>query len=232
MSYKIAICDDCPEDARFVEGFVRSWAAMRGAGIQLDVFSSAEQFLFHYAEVKDYDIALLDVEMGDMDGVTLAKRLRRENETVQIIFVTGYSDYISEGYEVAALHYLMKPVNGEKLLAVLDRAAVKLQKNERVLTFEVGGEVLRVPVYQIRWAQVQSNYITVHAKAPFTVKMPLGELEKQLDERFCRVGRSAIVNLTCISRVTKTDIYLEDGDSLPLPRGAYEKVNRAIISMR
>ena len=58
------------------------------------------------------------------------------------------------------------------------------------------------------------------------------ELEKRLDERFYRVGRSALVNLTQISRVTKTEIRLSDGTAIPLPRGAYEGVNRAIINMR
>ena len=65
-----------------------------------------------------------------------------------------------------------------------------------------------------------------------TVKMTLGELEKQLDERFYRAGRSCIVNLGCISRVTRTEIRLSDGTALPLPRGAYDGVNRAIIDMR
>ena len=69
--------------------------------------------------------------MGDMDGVTMAKQLRKNNDIVQIVFITGYSDYISEGYEVAALHYLMKPVKEEKLCSVLDRAAEKLQKMKR-----------------------------------------------------------------------------------------------------
>jgi DNA-binding LytR/AlgR family response regulator len=61
--------------------------------------------------------------------------------------------------------------------------------------------------------------------------MTLGEVEKQLDDRFYRVGRSAIVNLTQISRVTKSDIKLSDGTLIHLPRGSYDGVNRAIINM-
>ena len=59
----------------------------------------------------------------------------------------------------------------------------------------------------------------------------LAELEKKLDSHFFRAGRSALVNLKKISRVTKKEIYLQDGSIIPLPRGAYEKVNRAIINM-
>lgn len=232
MKYKIAICDDSDVDRQYVLNMINRWAAEVGHQVHINTFVSAEDFLFHYAEESDYDILLLDIEMGTMDGVTMAKQLRKNNDTIQIIFITGYSDYISEGYEVAALHYLMKPVKEEKLGSVLERAVEKISKNEKVLNFESGGEIVRVPIYQIRYADVFGNYVTIHAMSDITIKMTLGELEKSLDERFYRVGRSAIVNLTQISRVTKTEIKLSDGTALSLPRGAYDGINRAIINMR
>ncbi len=91
---------------------------------------------------------------------------------------------------------------------------------------------MRVPVYQIKYAEVMGNYVTVYGKVECKVKMTLSELEKQLDSRFYRVSRSVIVNLTAISRVTRSEIKLDNGISVPLPRGAYEGVNRAIIDMR
>lgn len=230
MNYKIAICDDSEADRTYALQMVHRWAETCGYTVAVDCFSSAERFLFHYSEAPDYDILLLDIEMGAMDGVTLAKRLRKTNDTLQIIFITGYSDYISEGYEVAALHFLVKPVKEEKLHAVLHRAAEKLAKNEKLLTFEVAGELVRLPIYQIRYADVQGNYVTIHGQTEVTVKMTLGELEKQLDERFYRAGRSILVNLAQISRVTKTEIRLSDGTVLPLPRGAYHGINQAIIA--
>lgn len=232
MKYHIAICDDNFADTAYIASLVRMWEAGRQDSAVIQSFPSAEAFLFEYAENKNWDILLLDIEMGAIDGVALAKKLRAENETLQIIFTTGYSDYISEGYEVAALHYLMKPVNQEKLFSVLDRAVEKLQKNEKILHFDLGGEMIRLPLYAIRYADVQHNYITIHGKTEVTVKMPLGELEAMLDDRFYRVGRSAIVNLNCVAKVTRGSIYLQDGAVIPLPRGAYEGVNRAIINMR
>lgn len=232
MTYKLAICDDSLADREYILNMVNHWAAAAGHVVHTDAFASAEDFLFHYAEEKDYDILLLDIEMGAMDGVTMAKKLRSHNDTLQIVFITGYSDYIAEGYEVAALHYLMKPVKEEKLCEVLDRAAEKLARNEKVLHFESGCEMVRVPIYQIRYAEVSGNYVTIHALQDITVKMPLGELEKQLDERFYRAGRSVIINLTQIRRVTRTEIRLNDDTAIPLPRGAYEGVNRAIIKLR
>ena len=229
MDLKIAVCDDSASDRQYVSALAEEWSKGAGHTLRISSFSSAEQCMFQWEE--GFDILLLDIEMGRLDGVTMAKRLRQTDGTVQIVFITGYSDYIAEGYEVAALHYLMKPVKKEKLFAVLDRAVEKLRKNEKVLNLEVGGEMVRIPIYQIRYADVMGNYVTVHANTDHTVKMPLGELEKLLDDRFHRVGRSVIVNLTEISRVTKSEIKLSDGTSIPLPRGAYEPLNRAIIRL-
>ncbi len=230
MAYAISICDDSPADRGYLSALVTKWAEETGREIRLSEYASAEQFLFHLPDAGT-DLLLLDIEMGGMDGVTLAKKLRAKNDALEIVFITGFSDYIAEGYEVSALHYLMKPVKEEKLFTVLNRAAEKLQKNERLLVLESGGELVRLPIYRIRYADVQGNYVTVHADRDYTAKMTLSQLEAQLDDRFHRVGRSAIVNLTRIARVTRTDIFLNDGGSVPLPRGAYEGVNRAIIKL-
>ncbi len=229
MTCKLAICDDNEEYARFIDGLVARWAERSGIQAYTALFPSAEAFLFRYEEERDFDILLLDVEMGGMDGVELARRVRREDDAVQIVFITGYTDYIAEGYEVAALHYLTKPVNPDKLFQVLTRAVGRLARNEPTLTLELPGETVRVPLGKIRYVDVLHNYVTVHAGRDYTVKRPLAELEQALDERFYRIGRSCIVNLAFVSRVTRAAVELSGGESLPLPRGQYEGLNRAII---
>ena len=226
---RAAICDDRAEDAQLVAQYVREWGESREESVALEMFPSAEAFLFAYDEDKNFDLLLLDVEMGGMDGVSMARRVRAGNKTVQIIFITGYSDYIAKGYDVAALHYLMKPVNREKLFGVLDRAVERLKISQRCLNLDMGGEMVRIPLYEIRYIDVRQNYVTVHAEHEYTVKRTLNEFEKELDSGFTRVGRSMIVNLNRIRRVTKAEVMLNDGTALPLPRGAYEPLNRSII---
>lgn len=230
MSYKIGICDDEEQARNHIKKLVHNWARENMISADIRDFESAEEFLFHYEESCDFDILLLDIEMPGMDGVTLAKNLRAGNEAVQIIFITGYSDYIAEGYEVSALHYLMKPVQSAKLFEVLERAKTKLCKNEKKILLESSKGMIMIPVFQIRYVDVRANYITIHAKEDFTIKKTLSEIEKELDDRFFRVGRSAIVNLTAIQRVSKSDIVLTTGESVPLPRGNYDKINKAIIN--
>lgn len=229
MAYHIAVCDDSRTDTEYTRQLLEKWAEQRQTEIRLETFVSAESFLFEYEEDKTWDILLLDIEMGQMDGVEMARRVRRRNGTVQIIFITGYSDYIAEGYDVEALHYLMKPVHEERLFAVLDRAVKKLKQEERCLNLELSGEMVRLPFYEIRYLDVHQNYVTVHAGEDYRVKRTLSEFERELDGRFVRAGRALILNLKYIKRVTKAEVWLSDGTALPLPRGAYEPLNRAII---
>ena len=229
MKLQFAVCDDRAEDSGLISRLCAQWARQAGAELELEVFPSAEAFLFRYAEKKDFDVLLLDVEMTGMDGVELARTVRRDDESVQIVFVTGYDRYIALGYEVSALHYLVKPVKEEKFFEVLTRAVSRLTRNEPFLTLELPGEVLRVPLPEIRYLDVRQNYVTVHAREDYTLKRPLAEFEPALDRRFYRMSRSCIVNLTFVRRVTSTEAELTGGVRLPLPRGQYEKLNQAII---
>ena len=175
------------------------------------------------------DLLFLDIEMAGMDGMTAAKQIRGFDQEVMLCFVTGYADYIAQGYEVSALHYLTKPVDPDKLSQVLTRAVGRLRRNEPTLTLELPGEVVRVPLSKIRYVDVLHNYVTVHADRDYNLKRSLGELEQELGGQFYRIGRSCVVNLNFVSRVTRTSVELSGGGSLPLPRGQYEGLNRAII---
>ena len=229
MQCNFAICDDDSAQRDYMTQAVHKWAADHGHTLTTACFPSAEAFIFQYSDEKSYNILLLDIEMNEMSGVDLARTVRRGNKEVQIIFVTGYMEYIADGYDVEALHYLLKPVVEEKLFAVLDRAVEKLKRNERILTFDLGYESVRVPLYEIRYADVQRNYVTVHADNDYTIKTTLNDIEAQLDEYFFRAGRSYIINLKFIRRVTKTEIHLSDGVIIPLPRGQYDAIHKAMI---
>lgn len=230
MNVHFAICDDNNIDSNYVSNLVNKWANERKYQINIDIFDSAEAFLFHYDGNKDYDILLLDIEMKKMDGVTLAREIRKTNKSVQIVFITGHSDYIADGYDVEALHYLMKPLKEEKLFVVLDRAVNRIIQNEKYLLLNYYDETIRIPLHEIVYIDVDRNYVTIHSNQDYTIKKTLGEIEKELDKRFFRIGRSVIVNLKYISRVTKTDVFLANNTILQLPRGVYDSLNRAIIN--
>ena len=166
---------------------------------------------------------------GSESSGIITREIRKHNRQMQIIFVTGYMEYIQEGYDVEALHYLLKPVSQEKIDSVLDRAVERLKTADAVLLVESGGEVLRLPLKEIRFIESNRNYNIIHADNDYEVRGTLSELEAKLDEAFVRVGRSYLVNLNYVRRIGKTELILNTGEKLPVPRGSYKKLNEAFI---
>lgn len=229
--YKIAVCDDNPADAGYVADVIRRWAQARAVLMEIERFPSAEAFWFQYEENRCYDILFLDIEMEPegMNGIELAAKLRKNDSSIQLVFVTGYMEYIADGYDVEALHYLLKPVTEEKLGSVLARALARVKAREKELFLQTTDGSVRVLNSEIRYLEVQRNYVTIHAAEEYTVKRTIGDLEKELDESFFRTGRSFIVNLRFVRKITKTQVFLKDGAQVPLSRGLYEGINRAMI---
>ena len=231
MAYRIHIVDDSQTDAARLLELTNTFAMKRELPIEVECHPSAEAFLFRYEEDKTCDLLLLDIEMPGMDGVTLAKTIRARDERVSIVFITGYSDYIAEGYDVSALHYLMKPVSESKFEEVLDRALARLHREDRMVTLKTNMETVQIPLSRVLFFESMRNYVAAHTESggSYTVRGTLSHFEDEVDSRFLRVGRSYLVNLTKIRRITRTDMTFKDGSSLPVPRGYYEILNQAII---
>lgn len=238
--YRIAVIDDNSIDTEYVTALVKRWAGgmpvqeqvAKSHSVQIESFPSAEAFLFAYEEDKTWDILLLDIEMGDMNGVELAKEIRRGNEAVQMVFITGFPDFVGEGYEVAALHYLMKPVAEEKLFAVLDRAVAALGKREKYLTITYNRQQELIPVADILYVEAERQYVCIHTVEDiFRIKGSLSETEGQLDEYFFKCQRSFLVNLRFVKRINSGNVVLKNGEEVPISRGMAEKIGKEMIRL-
>lgn len=230
MKLHIAICDDEKTETEYLLGLVQDWAASREISITVVTFDSAEAFLFAFDADKSCDILLLDIQMKRLDGVTLAKQLRASGEQLQIMFITGLPDFIAEGYEVSALHYLMKPVQAEKLEAVLDKAIGMIGRKDASVIIETINGPIRLFLRDIQYAEAFAHTTVVHtATGVCEARLSISELESLLDNEFCRVHRSYLVGLQYIRQITKTDIVMDNGKHIPLSRRRYNAVNRAFI---
>lgn len=231
MEYRIAVCDDEQSQLQNLTKKLSLYAEAHHVSFHIDTYPSAEAFLFAFEENRNIDLLLLDIEMAEMNGIELAKKVRADNETIQICFITGYPDYMNQGYDVEALHYLIKPVSTDKLFEVLDRFMKAMETQPRFFLFFVGKEVVRLYEKELFYGEAQGHYIVLRTKqGELKIRMTMPELEKQLGEGFFRASRSFVVNLRYVTRITKTDIVLEDGSSVPLGKGLFDQANTALIA--
>ncbi|MCL2527382.1 MAG: LytTR family DNA-binding domain-containing protein [Defluviitaleaceae bacterium] len=231
MDINIAICDDEKHQRDYMVHLVKTWAKENSIMANIDPFESAEQYKIMREENAPHHVLLLDIQMGGQDGVALAKELRAANEKQAIIFVTGVPDFLQEGYDVSALHYLMKPVNEGKLFSVLDKAATQSSKTEPQILLPVDGEMVKVLVRDIMYIESFAHYLEIALQTvTLSVKMPTYKLEQQLGEGFVRCHRSYLVGMRHISKITKTDILLDNGKAIPISRRLYGAVGEAFTA--
>lgn len=229
MKYRIAICDDEQNQIEYITSIVASWSAHEGHGCEIRTFASAEAFLFEYEEDKAYDILLLDVEMKNINGIELAKRIRKDNNRAEIIFITSHFEFVGEGYEVDALHYLIKPISAEKLTQVLTKAAEKISVEPPSVVISCEGETVKLYEADIRYVESFLHYIVIHTKdKEYKIKENISVFENRVSDDFYRVHRSYLVSLKYITRISRTSVNIGNTE-LPLSRGKYDDINRAFI---
>lgn len=231
MNYRTCIADDDPRDAEYVGELVRLWSESGGHTSEVIRFPSAEALLFEYDELSP-DILLLDIEMDGMNGIELARTVRARDKAVQLVFITGFPDFISEGYEVSALHYLMKPVSQEKLNEVLERAADNIARSEKRLCVTFERETEYIPLSKIHYIEAQKQYVLIYTAAKtYRMKASLSDILAGLDEYFFRCQRSFLVNLREIMRIRPDCVVLKSGAEVPISRGTAETIGKMIIRL-
>lgn len=227
----IAVCDDEYVEIEYLAQLVQEWAKATQHAANVSTFASAEAFLFKYEEDKSFDVLLLDIQMKAMDGIALAERIRENNDSVQIVFITGFPDYISRGYDVSALHYLIKPVEKEKLFEVLSKAVENLKKEEKFILLSVDNESFKINLKDIIYVEAFGHSSCVVCENDeYNVKLPFSDIAKMLDGSFTQCHRSYIANLYHTARITKTDVVFDNGKSIPVSRRMYNEVNMAFIN--
>lgn len=230
MKLNIAIIDNEAPFRKSIAAAVDEWVKKSKISATVNEYSSAESFLFAYEEKKDYDLLLLDIEMDGINGVEMAKQIRHEDETVQIIFITGYPDYMCQGYDLSALHYLIKPVSNEKLFEVLDRALKNIKKGGNRVIFTTDGGEKVVALDAILYAESYShNMHIVTTDGAFDVRMTISSLAEVLGSEFISTHRSYIVNLSHIVFLSKSDMTLDSGEKIPISRNEFKKVHSYFV---
>lgn len=233
VKMRVAICDDEEVQQQLLKNYLKEWAALNEVVIEIKLFRSGENFLFLWEDDKDYDLLIFDIEMGQLSGMELAVKIREQDNTIPILFVTGYDDYIAQGYEVAALHYLMKPLHKEKFFQVLDKLKSEV-KQDLKLFFQTEKELIALPLSKIWYVEARAHQCILYTEAEeYILNTSISEMAEYLGAHrdFVRCHRSYLVNLQHISVIVKSELTLDDGRKLPVSRNAEKEVNQAFVRL-
>lgn len=217
---KIAVCDDEKVIARQVSGMIKKHLP----DCEIDEFLSGEDLL---SAKKNFDIYFLDIQMKQQNGIKVARLLREHDENAVIVFITGAKEYVFEAFDVAALHYLLKPVDEKKLEETLNRAIREVQKKrdkeKKQLFIKKREKNITLNVDDILYLENEMRKIVAHTKRErITFYGVMSEIEKIVGTSFYRCHRGYLVNMAYVSEYDTNNILVNNGEKVYLSKDRYQ----------
>ncbi len=170
-----------------------------------------------------FDIYFLDIDLKDINGIDMARRLRQGSEAV-IVFVTALKEYIFDAFDVQAFQYLLKPIDEQKFFQVLDKAVAecKIVKQSEPLVIRVKGVYQNVPKENILYAENDARKIILHLRGEqIAYYSKMSELEGLLGRQFFRCHRGYLVNLGAVKSYDTGSIQIKNGETILMAKQKY-----------
>ncbi len=212
---KILICDDEVQYVNELKAHVHEYMCNRFIAHEIVTATSASQIAENGLR---FDLAFLDIQMDNTDGITLAKDLQRHNDKIAIFFVTNFDEYQDDAMDLRAFRFFSKPLNVVRLYSGLDKAMEYIDK-AYVDIFLYGDNVQqRIIIDDILYITRENRRIVVKtAKQSLTVRQCFDELcDKMPTLFFYQVHKSYTVNLHYVKRYAYSELFLTDGTRIPV----------------
>lgn len=228
---KIAVCDD---DRSIREELIR---LIRKQTTDADIraYQAGKELI---SAGMDFDIYFLDIEMGSVSGMDVARHIREQEESGRqrsiLIFVTGYREYMEAAFDVNAFHYLVKPLDEAKFAEVFDRArkeaVVSRERAKKYIMVKSYGAQQKILLKNIYYIESRNKKVIIHTTdKTLEVYGKMEELESRLGSTFYRCHRCYLVNMEKIAAYSGDNIQVTNGDNLLLARTKYSDFIKAYM---
>lgn len=206
MHMNICICDDDFATHQIIKEYLHG-----NLSSDVNVFDcfSAEDLL---KSAENYDILFLDIKMGEVNGLEAAELIRKNNKDIIIIFISSYPNYVFKAFNVEALHFIVKPIDGKEFKSVLDRALYKYKTEHSSIKLNWQKERYVIKISSIKYIEGYNRHVTVYTQdGTYEALGKLSDLYKELAPHgFIRTHQGFIVNMDYIKRFDVSDVVLFD----------------------
>lgn len=213
--YRIAIAEDTAEDAEAVRSLLMQYAKEYGYVFDIKVYSNGESFLTGFKS--QFDFIILDVELGDRNGIDVARVIRKTDEDVIIMFQTNLGKYATSGYEVSAIDYVLKPLRYPSLSLKLGRVMRRLAaKADEAIVVKTESGYMKIDLSGLLYLEIFGHEVIFHeADRTTSAYGTLKQFEDRLrPHNFLRCNSCYLVNAAKIEGIMQYDILLSNGETI------------------
>lgn len=212
----VLICDDENTNLDMLKKHITEYAEAHALNANIFATDTSKEIL-NYNTV--YDLAFLDIQMPDVDGITIAKELKERNEKVVIFFVTAFDEYQDEAMDLHAFRFFEKPFDVQRLYASLDKALQYIDETYIDLFLYNGGEDKKILVDDIVYIRRDNRKVILRTKdgKEYVTRRDLNQWMEELPNTFFyQVHKSFLVNLHYITKNSYSVIWLNDTIEIPV----------------
>ena len=194
-------------------------------------FSSGEELLSNYP--KDLDILIMDIQMKIINGMDTARKIREFDQNLEIIFMTSFSEFMQEGYEVKAYRYILKPISERKISRnILPCINEIMKKKNNYLTINVKNYVDRIKIDSIVYIETDRPNILIYKNDnKYTTNMSISKIDKILREHgFFRCHNSYIVNLKLVESMNSNTLKIGE-KYIPISKYRVKELKLALTNI-
>lgn len=229
----VLVCDD---DRQVVDSVIESLKH------QIEETNTASKF-YGFSQPSQvnlslpYDIALLNIDMGEINGIDFARKLRAENGNIVIIFITNFIQYAPEGFEVQAFRYLLKADLSIKLPSYFDSAVQEVLRRKQLVTISINSEIIDVPVNDILYLESHRRTIIMHLldenRQAYQFYGNITELSEKIEPLgFLRIQKSYLVNMHYIELFQYNRVQMRGGLCLTPSEKNYSELKQKYLQWR
>jgi len=223
---KVGVCDDEDILREEVIGLCRKFKEMNLIDFEIAWFKSGDELLKYQDPI---DILFLDIQMKGTNGMKTAEIIREKDDSMTIIFLTGFKGFMQEGYRVKAFRYLLKPVKEDDFIKVLAEAIKDITKNSRAILVKGGSTVflkLKDIIY-IEYDNEKRCTLIRTKKCYYESTTSMNDWESILNTGdFFRVHKAFIVNMKYIEEIGK-NVIMENGEKVEVAFRQITKLKKA-----
>ncbi|MEG2298647.1 MAG: LytTR family DNA-binding domain-containing protein [Anaerovoracaceae bacterium] len=226
---KIAIIEDLITDAESLIKQIERIGAELNTEMKITCYNEGKGFCAEYYK-GEFDLVFMDICLGgSINGMDLAKEIRKVDDQVSIVFTTSEVDYAIEGFRVHALDYLVKPISYDHVSEAICRILGN-GKSEEDLIITIGKKDQKIYLSRIMWVSTYNHTLTFHMDGleDITVYMRFREFLEQIDQVKTLVSctRGVIVNLEYIDYIDRQSFVLKDGTTVPISRSKFGEMKK------
>ena len=216
---RIAVCDDNPKELERIKG---CFCRIQGYDLVCSYFDSTSTVMeILKTENSPYDLYILDIEMPGMNGLKLAKSIREKDSRALFVFLTSYTRYMKDVFDVVTFDFIEKPISDEKLLQILERAATYLNITSQHFSFGYRASRYSLKYDRILYIEKKGRQALIHTfEDVYKPNMTLEEIWKQLNPKsFVHIHSSYIINLYNLDRKDNEIAIMRNGEKLHITKG-------------